>query len=335
LLLGAVVTDWLATAARFADDFLFPTASDVDAMDVVPRERLDRLAAEGVYGLAAPGLGVASIEEAHPINAAFAGGCMTTTLVWVQHHGGVASCAFGPESVQSLVPRLAAGDLRSTVAFAGLLPEPRLRCRQDGVSWIVDGTAPWVSGWGLTDLIHMAARAPNDDVVWLLADTSDAGFRAERHRLLGMDASATVTLHVDGVRVDADRMTSRFPWSEWPARDAAGLRTNGSMALGVAARCLRLLGPSPLDDDLVAATRELDDGNADTFPAARATASLLAVRAATALVVEGGSGAVERGTDAERLYREAAMLVVFGSRPSIKAELTRGSQQARSSSSPG
>jgi alkylation response protein AidB-like acyl-CoA dehydrogenase len=231
--------------------------------------------------------------------------------------------------VQELVPRLASGDLRSTVAFAGLLPEPRLRCRQDGNSWIVDGVAPWVSGWGRTDLIHLAARAPDDDVVWLLADTSSPGFRAERHHLLGMNASATVTLHVDGVRVDADRMTSRFPWSEWPARDAAGLRTNGSMALGVAARCLRLLGPSPLDDELTSITASLDGGDASTFPSGRAAACDLAVRAASMLLVATGSSAVERGTHAERLYREAAMLLVFGSRPSIRAALLTTIPRAR------
>jgi alkylation response protein AidB-like acyl-CoA dehydrogenase len=246
---------------------------------------------------------------------------MTTTLVWIQHHGALAACAFGPESVQSWVPGMAAGDVRATVAFAGLLPEPRLRCRQDGDSWIIDGIAPWVSGWGLTDIIHVAARAPDDDVVWLLCDTSDPGFRAEPHRLLGLDASATVTLQVDGVRVGAERMTSRFPWSEWPARDAAGLRTNGSMAIGVASRCCRLLGPSSLDDELARITADLDTGTPETFPSGRAAASAFAVRAATTLVAQGGSGAVERGTDAERLYREAAMLLVFGSRPSIRASL--------------
>src|SRR5438128_3532139 len=192
------MTDLLAKAEALADDFLFPTASEVDALDVVPRARLDRLAAEGFYGLAAPGLGVSSIDEAHPINAVMAGGCMTTTLVWIQHHGAVASCAFGPESVQSFVPRLASGDLRSTVAFGGLLPEPRLRARADGESWIVDGAQTWVSGWGLTDLIHLACRTPEDDIVWLLADADDDGFRAERHHLLGLNASATVTLHVEG-----------------------------------------------------------------------------------------------------------------------------------------
>lgn len=318
----------LDEARAFADDVLFPTANEVDALPVVPRERLDRLAAEGWYGIAAPSAGI-QMTDAYPILAAFAGGCMTTTLVWMQHHGVVVACAFGPEHLHDWVEALAAGDVRASVAFAGLLPKPPLRCRQEGDSWLVDGVAPWVSGWGLTDVVHVAARSPEDDVVWLLVDAASEGITAEPHRLLGMDASATVTLRFDGVRVGADRMTSRFPWSEWPARDAAGLRTNGSVSLGVAERCCRLLGPSPLDDELVRVTADLDAGTPDTYPSGRAAASELAVRAASTLVVAGGSGAVERGTHAERLYREAAMLLVYGSRPSIRAELLRAVPRSR------
>jgi len=314
------VTSKLDDARAFADDFLFPTANEVDAMDVLPRERLDRLAADGWYGLAAPTMGI-EMSDAWPILAAFAGGCATTTLVWLQHHGNVAACAFGPDHVQHWVGPMASGDVRGSVAFNGLLPNPKLRSRPDGDSWIIEGTAPWMSGWGLVDVIHCATRAPDDDVVWLLVDADDPGLRAEPHRLLALNASSTVTLHFDGVRVGSERMTSRFPWAEWPARDAMGLRGNGSVALGVAERCARLMGSEELAEDVVVATSALDAGNAETYPAARAAASALAVRAATMLVTHMGSPGVERGTHAERLYREAAMLLVFATRPSIRTSL--------------
>ena len=313
----------LEEAQAFADGFLFPTANDVDAMDVLPRERLDRLAADGWYGLASPTMGI-QMDEAWPILAAFAGGCLTTTLVWLQHHGTLAACAFGPEHVQHWAAPLASGDRRGSVAFNGLLPNPKLRSRPDGDSWVIDGTAPWMSGWGLVDVIHCATRAPDDDVVWLLVDANDPGLRAEPHRLLGLNASATVTLHFDEVRVEADRLTSRFPWAEWPARDAMGLRGNGSVSVGVAERCARLIGSGALHDDVVAATAALDAADAETAPAARAAASSLAVRAASALVAHEGSAGVERGTHAERLFREAAMLLVFASRPTIRAQLLSG-----------
>lgn len=317
------MTTKLDEARAFADDVLFPTANEVDATDVLPRERLDRLAADGWYGLASPAMGL-QMADAWPIVAAFAGGCLTTTLVWLQHHGNLAACAFGPEHVQHWAGPMASGDIRSSVAFNGLMPNPTLRSRPDGDGWIIEGTAPWMSGWGLVDVIHCATRAPDDDVVWLLVDANDPGLRAEPHRLLGLNASATVTLHADGVRVGPERMTSRFPWAEWPPRDAMGLRGNGSVSVGVAERCARLMGSDALLADVEAAVAALDASDADTAPGARAAASSLAVRAASALLVHAGSGGAERGTHAERLYREAGMLLVFASRPSIRAQLLSG-----------
>ena len=56
---------------------------------------------------------------------------------------------------------------------------------------------------------------------------------------------------------------------------------------------------------------------------ARASACELAVRAAHALAVGRGSTSVLVGDVAERLGREAALLLVFASRPAIKDALLR------------
>jgi hypothetical protein len=53
----------------------------------------------------------------------------------------------------------------------------------------------------------------------------------------------------------------------------------------------------------------------------RAAASELALRAAAALTVAAGSRAVRTDEHAQRLLREATFLLVFGSRPPIKASL--------------
>lgn len=218
-------------AREFADEFLFPTANEVDALPIVPRERLDVLAEHGWYGLSAPSSGL-TIQDGWPIVEAFAGGCLTTTFVWMQHLGTAPACAYGSEHLRPWVEPLASGEVRSTVAFAGLLPDPPLRAEQVDGKWTVSGVAPWVSGWGLADVIHVAARTPDDDVVWLIVDCDAPGIETTPLQLLAVNASATVTVRFVDVRAAADRETSRFPWSEWPARDAAGLRTNGSLALG-------------------------------------------------------------------------------------------------------
>jgi hypothetical protein len=76
-----------------------------------------------------------------------------------------------------------------------------------------------------------------------------------------------------------------------------------------------------LDEELVARRADLDGGNAETWPAARAAAAAFAVQAASALVAKQGSTSVVVGNHAERLLREATLLLVFGSRPSIKRQL--------------
>ncbi|MBO0868041.1 MAG: hypothetical protein J2P15_05705, partial [Micromonosporaceae bacterium] len=56
---------------------------------------------------------------------------------------------------------------------------------------------------------------------------------------------------------------------------------------------------------------------------ARAAASALAMRAATALTVATGARSLLVTEHAQRLVREAMFLLVFGSRPAIKEALLR------------
>lgn len=60
-----MAADPVTRAREISDGFLFPTALVVDALDVVPAQRLDRLAEAGFYGLAGPqdagGLGLPDV----------------------------------------------------------------------------------------------------------------------------------------------------------------------------------------------------------------------------------------------------------------------------------
>jgi alkylation response protein AidB-like acyl-CoA dehydrogenase len=132
-----------------------------------------------------------------------------------------------------------------------------------------------------------------------------------------------MVVHLDGHVVPAERVALVEPQREWLARDALGLRSNGSTALGITARALRLLGPSPLDAALVAARDGLDAASPDDLPAARAAATELAVHATAALVASCGGRALHRDAHAQRLAREALFLLVQGQTPTIRAEQVR------------
>jgi alkylation response protein AidB-like acyl-CoA dehydrogenase len=315
-------------ATVIADDLLFPRALDTDAAGLVPVDLLDRLAAEGLYGMAAPedaGGYDLSTSEVQPIVEALAGGCLTTAFVWIQHHNPVRAVAASttPGLRDAWLGPLARGERRSGIALAGERPGPATLLVHDAPdgSFVVDGEAPWVTGWGRIDVVMIAARR-GDEVVRLLVD-AQAGptLEVEPLHLVAADASGTVTVRFRGHRVPPDRVVGVETHADALARDPTGLRTNGSLALGVASRCLRLLGPGSLDDELVGTRVALDTAGPDELPEARARAAELAWRAAGALIVGAGARSILTDQQAQRLAREAMFLLVFGSRPSIKRAL--------------
>jgi len=317
----------LERARDIADTVLFPAALDVDAGPRVPTAHLDLLAREGFYGLAVPaeagGTG-ADYPTLCLIAEAFASGCLTTAFVWMQHQGAVRRVAAGPAGLrESRLGALGRGERRAGVALGGTLPGPaRLRARQVSGGYLLDGHSPWVTGWGMIDTLVVAARDEHDVLVWSVTDAAkSATLSVQPLRMVAGSASGTVTARFAAHFVPDQRVLGRQPFAEFGPQDAAGLRLNGSLALGVLGRCRALLGPTGLDDQAEACRADLDEAAPPRLPAARAAAAELAMRAATALLVHGGSRGILRDQHAQRLVREAMFLLVFGSRPPIKADL--------------
>jgi alkylation response protein AidB-like acyl-CoA dehydrogenase len=319
-------TELVTSAARIAEETLFPAALATDRAPLVPAGLLDQLAAAGFYGLVGPveagGLGAGAATRA-AVTEVLASGCLTTTFVWTQHHGAVRTLAeLSPEAVRRrwLGP-LCAGTTRAGVAFAGLRRPgpPILTARRSSGGWVLEGTAPWVTGWGRIDVVHVAARDDHGQVVWALVDAEETpSLRVQVLPLAAVTASGTVTLRFHGHPVADERVTLVEDFEAWRARDAAGLRPNGAFALGLTRRCCALLGPSELDGELADARDQLERATPEATPAARARASLLAVRAASRLVVSGGGRSMLTDNHAQRLAREAMFLLVFGQTASIR-----------------
>lgn len=317
-------------ARRIADEVLFPSVLQTDTTNLLPVGNLDVLAREGLYGMAGPaeagGLDL-DLATAHRVVETLAAGCLTTTFVWLQSQNPVRAVTTSqtPGLRDRWVGPLCRGEIRAGIALAGNRPGPPIlnaAPTSDG-GLELDGEAPWVSGWGRIDVMLVTAR-DGDTVVSALVDAAASStLRAEPLRLVGANASGTVTLRFSRHVVPAERIVGRESHADVLARDPIGLRMNGSLALGVIARCCMLMGPSTLDDELNTVRRALDEATSDELPAARAAASELAIRAAAALTVALGSRSILMDQHAQRLAREALFLLVFGSRPAIRAELQR------------
>lgn len=316
--------DVVREAQRIADDVLFPAALATDASDVVARGLLDALADAGLYGLAAPaaycGLD-ADFGTVCAVQEALASGCLTTAFLWAQHTGLVRALAASEDAElrdRWLAP-LARGEVRAGLALGGALPRPTLRARQEAGGWVLDGVSPFVSGWGRIDVVHAAARTPDDRIAWLIVEAAEGpALRVERLRLAALNATATVRVSFDQLPVPAAALTGQHPVGD--VTPPAVLRMHAALALGVAARCCRMLGPTPLDAELAALRAELDRLGPGTA-AARAMAGELALRAASALMTTRGSRSLLAADHGQRLAREAMFVLVYALRPASRAAL--------------
>ena len=320
------MSDIVARARALADDLLFPGATSVDADGVVPDAVLDSLAAVGLYGLTGPvshgGL-AADPPTVHAVAEALAGGDLSSAFIFLQHLTVPAMVAGSPLADRYLAD-LCTGRVRSGIALlAATRPQPvAITARRDGEEYVLDGGVPWVSGWDHVDVLLVAARTAADVVHFLLVDAATGPtLEAVPQQLVAVQASSTVELRLHGHRVPVDRLVRSVPLAAWQAADPGNLRTNGSLALGVAARCARLAELPGLGADLAAVRSRLDAAGPAQLPRARAEAAALAHRAAALLSVAAGSRSVSRGHPAERLAREAHFLLVFGSRPAIRTAL--------------
>ena len=328
----------LATASSIADDVLYPAAAEVDRTGRVPESHFALLAAEGFYGLFAPReVGGPGLEftEALRVIETLAGGCLTTTFTWLQHHGIVMALLMTPN--EALRARLLApavrGEVRGGGAFSGVVhTPPRVRATRAPDGWSISGRVPFVSGWGIVDLLHVSAydERTGEVVSGLIDARAGQGIAtAEPLALVAGQGTATVALELRDLVLPDDQVTTRVDRAAYLAGLAIGLRVDSALALGVTSRAVRLLA----DADPAAASAiadERDDlrgrfdaalGEPDRLPALRAACSELAQRAATALVVARGGAALLTGHPAQRLAREALFTLVVASRPAVRVAL--------------
>jgi alkylation response protein AidB-like acyl-CoA dehydrogenase len=302
-------------------------ASEVDVTDSFSNQQFDAIANSGLYGAFAPrasgglelGLGtLCSVVEK------FAASCLATTFVWIQHFRLLAAVLdpTTPNAIREQLPLVVGGKVKGGVALGGLLPgPPRLVATETELGWRLDGDAPWVSGWGIVDELFVTARQSDDLVVSFVIDAADKpSLDVKPHRLSAMNASSTVQLTFNDYHIPKDRYVGSQPYAPGQERPE-GLRVNGSLSLGIVHRCCELLGPTPLDDELTQCRADLDAFETKDIYVSRARAADLAVRAAHALSISRGSRSAIYGDIAERTTREAALLLVFGSRPAIKESL--------------
>ncbi len=156
--------------------------------------------------------------------------------------------------------------------------------------------------------------------------------------MAAMNASSTVRLAFDGLVVPDDHVLSVSSFAGWQADDRVATAQPHPAPFGLAARCVQLLGDTPLAGELaelrartyaLADAGTTDDAHLAAQVEARAASLELAVRAATALVVASGGRGMSLDHPAQRLLREAAFFTIQAQTPALR-RATLAQLEARS-----
>ena len=343
--------DHVARARRLADELLRPFAERVDRT-TVPRASLDAWAAQGLLGLTGPrayGGAQASPQVVREVNAVMAGACGATWFVATQHTMPLMTVA-GSANASLRERRLAAlctGELLAGVAFSHLRRPgpPAVRATRVPGGWRLDGHVAWTTGWGLVDVVLLAGRSDDDEVVFALIDAREGdGLTASPPlALAAMSATRTVTLDLDGLHVPDADVAEVTGGADWRAADALRTANAGPHVFGLQRECARRLAEtaSAQDDGTAAALahalasegqrlRRVADTLVDEVPAhervedrlaVRASATELALRTATALVAATGGAAMALDAAPQRLVREAVFYLVQAQTPPVREAL--------------
>ena len=347
-----------AEVQRFARREL--DAGKIEARGVIGSPLLAELAALGLFGLSLPtehgGLGLSLGGVARIVAALAEYDRSVATCVGL--HAGLGTRGLvtsGTEAARAAwLPSLAAGTriaaFAATESGAGSnLAAVQTSARLDGDDLVLDGEKVYVTNGGIAGLFTVLARAPGlgaaqgHVLVLVPRETPGVEVGAEEHKL-GLHASSTVTLRLDGVRVPRahilgepgrglDDAQAILAWGRTVL--AAGCLGTARAALAASLRQTgerRQFGRALIEMEPVRAhlahiaitVRTLERGLASVGRDAERGRSIAATSAALkviasegacdaadrAIQLHGGSGYIE-ATGVARLYRDARVTRIF------------------------
>ena len=344
----------LQEARRLADDVFRPNAQAADQGGIHGQvERNVRaLAKAGYFGLGiGPEFGGYGADDPtrREYTETIASACGVTAFVQQQLHAGGGFVGGGRSEAlkRETLPRFASGEELCGVAFSHLRRpgEPMVRAERVEGGYRINGKAPWVTGWGILDsFILGATRLPQNDHVYFYVPKAGNEYAIQPGPFIPlavMNASDTVeVVFVDLFLPDAHVLSER-PADALRRSDFCGISGHVFLPLGGARGSVHYLQTlagqrhkeafAHVADEF---TREIDacrhealtwsgacadqDDYKEHALRARATAIVLAVRAAHAAVAATGGSAHLLANPPQRLLREAIFYTTLAQTPDVQ-----------------
>jgi alkylation response protein AidB-like acyl-CoA dehydrogenase len=209
----------LETVRDVARERIAPLAAEADATATMPQAWIDAFRENGIFSLpfaeefGGTGTGalvlLQAVEELSKVDAS------AGLLLAVQELGSLpVKLAGTPEQRGHWEPRWAAGEMAAyalTEAEAGSdAAALRTTARRDGDEWVLDGSKRFISQAGLAATYAVFARTGGTGAKGISAfmvEADDPGFSVGKmEHKMGIRASTTGEVHMDGCRLPADRL---------------------------------------------------------------------------------------------------------------------------------
>jgi alkylation response protein AidB-like acyl-CoA dehydrogenase len=340
----------VAAVQLVCDRLLAPGAAAVDAGGV-PVSHLRALAGAGMFGIAATGMDGEAVVPPwvqRRVSELVAGADLTTWFVQAQHHAVVRALTAGRRHPDELA-QLVRGHVVAGIAFSQLRRWPQRVARADRVAggWRLAGDLPWYTGWLLNDVMLLHALTPDGTVVQALSPARpQPGLSASRAlATAALAGSATVTLSLDGLRIDDDDVVAMPSVEQWLAADERTTANANPAVFGLATAIvarLRTHGEQRDEPEAVAAATRLGDqvdrlrtsayrlvdeiapgDQLDRRLQVRADAGRVVAEAAACYVTACAGAAMLPGHPAQRHAREAMFLQVQGQTAAVRRAALR------------
>lgn len=264
--LSSFETELLARLQILADTHLEPNAEIVDQAGIVPLANLNALAAEGFVGITTPrafGGSETSPLFRHAFNEVLCAACGTTFFVVTQHLGscGQFAASENPYLRETFLKAMASGDHWVGVAFGHLRrPQPMVLAEPVDGGWVVNGVAPWVTGWPILAGMIVGAHLPDGRHIYLYCETDNAAHLRSSPPLglCAMGATETTEVFLD------DYFVPEKHWLRYSSREelARGDLYNAAMTtapmLGVTMGSLKTVRDVAVRRPLPALVRAAD-----------------------------------------------------------------------------
>jgi alkylation response protein AidB-like acyl-CoA dehydrogenase len=316
-----------SAARSFAAERIAPRAAQIDKDEKIPADVIDGLAELGLLGVNVPeklGGAEAGVVAYSLAMQEIARACASTAVTMaVTNMVGEVIARFGTDAQRERCnPRLCDARFRAG-SFALSEPEAgsdpgamTTTARQDGDTWVIDGSKQWITSGDFAGVFVVWARTDGPGtkgISCFLVESDTPGLTVGRHEdKMGLRGSSTTGLHFEGCRVSSDALLGE----RGGGFKIAMMALDGGR-IGIASQALGI-GSAALDASIAYAKERrtfgspISDYQAIQWMIADGRTELEAAR----LLTLRAAWLKERG---ERFSREAAMAKLYASEAAWRA----------------